>query len=185
VRIVVHLDLTADGQVASQHREQYVDKNDANKDFNDMAGYELCHGKELTPPTSPSHCSVGNRIDNNANNPCLTRLEQLTYDEASAACKERGGILANISTVDEALALQKFGDGQNLGIGLRDYGADGDWRFNDGRDARNVVAAFEVAFASNTRRRAANDFRRDGCIMVTSSRHRGPGAERTPACHWW
>ena len=64
-------------QVVIHRREQFVDKDDANKDFNDMGGYELCHGKELTPPTSTDHCSVGGRISSTG--PCMTRLEQLTY----------------------------------------------------------------------------------------------------------
>merc|ERR1711975_139315 len=99
-RIVVRLDLAPQGQLVIDRREQFVDKDDSNKDFNDMGGYELCHGKELTPPTSSAHCSVGNRIS--PESPCLTRLEQLTYNEARAACSERGGRLAKVQSVDEA-----------------------------------------------------------------------------------
>merc|ERR1711998_651033 len=105
-----------------QHREQFVDRDDANKDFNDMGGYELCHGKELTPPTSADHCSMGNRMS--SDRPCMTRLEQLTYDEAQKVCRERGGQLAKIQTEEQARALQEFGDRKHLGIGLRDFGAD-------------------------------------------------------------
>merc|ERR1712100_722035 len=87
-RIVLHLDLAPHGQVVVRQRQQFIDRDDSNRDFNDMGGYELCHGKELTPPTSSAHCSVGNRMPEGG--PCLTRLEQLTYDEAHSACKERG-----------------------------------------------------------------------------------------------
>jgi hypothetical protein len=173
----LHLGLAADGQVFVQKRQQFIDKDDANRDLNDMGGYELCHGKEFTPPSSETHCSVGNRI--RADTPCLTRLEQMTYNEASSACKERGGFLAKISNIEDAEALQKFAGNEDLGIGLRDFSADGDWRFDDGSDANEAVRLFEAAFGTQEqthrrRRRAANDFRRDGCLMVSSRRRSGP-----------
>jgi hypothetical protein len=176
-RIVLHLNLTADGQVFVQRREQFVDKDDINQDLNDMGGYELCHGKNFTPPYSEAHCSVGNRI--RPDTPCLTRLEQMTYDEASSDCKARGGFLAKIGSMEEAKALQEFAGNQDLGIGLRDFSADGDWRFDDGTDANDAVRLFESAFGAEEkthrrRRRAANDFRRDGCMMVSSRRRSGP-----------
>jgi len=174
-RIAVHVDLEAPGRLFVQRREQFEDKDDANRDFNDMGGYELCHGKELLPPASKMHCSVGSRM--NEQSPCLTRLEQLTYDEAHAACHERGGQLAKIHSLQEALDLQKFGDRKDLGIGLRDFGADNQWRFDNGSDATDLVGTFEQGFASHQshrRRRAANDFRSKGCIMVASSSRKGP-----------
>merc|ERR1712100_925865 len=175
-RIDLHLDLAPHGQVIIRQRQQFVDRDDSSRDFNDMGGYELCHGKELTPPTSATHCSVGNRI--NANSSCLTRLEQLTYDEAKNACKERGGRLAKIQSIAEAEALRDFGGRKNLGIGLRDMGADDGWRFDDGSDATDVVNSFQESFASKEashrrRRRAGNEFRRHGCVMVASSKNRG------------
>merc|ERR1711959_703718 len=84
-RIALHLDLAPHGQVVIRQRQQFTDRDHSSRDFNDMGGYELCHGKELTPPVSEAHCSVGNRIspENPSSSPCLTRLEQMTYDEAS------------------------------------------------------------------------------------------------------
>jgi len=112
----------------------------------------------------------------------------MTYDEASSACQERGGFLAKISNMEDALALQKFAGRQDLGIGLRDFSADSDWRFDDGTDADDAVRRFESAFISfgkqthRRRRRAANDFRRDGCVMVSSSRHTGRPVLRSLDC---
>merc|ERR1711975_126110 len=143
-RIVVRLDLAPQGQLVIDRREQFVDKDDASKDFNDMGGYELCHGKELSPPTSTTHCSVGNRM--RSNRPCMTRLEQLTYDEASSACRERGGRLAKIQNLTEVVELQEFAGRRQLGIGLRDFGADDDWRFDDGSNATDAVDSLQRAF---------------------------------------
>jgi hypothetical protein len=171
-RLVLHLDLAPQGRVVIRRREQFVDKDDSNKDFNDMGGYELCHGKELTPPISSDHCSAGGRLSSTG--PCMTRLEQLTYDEAQKSCRERGGRLAKIRTVEEAEALQQIGGRKNLGIGLRDFGADDDWRFDDGTNATAAVNSFQQLFSSKEsshrrRRRAGNEFRRHGCIFVAGS----------------
>jgi hypothetical protein len=173
-RIALHLDLSTDGQVVLKRREQFVDRDAWDRDFNDMGGYELCDGKELTPPTSASHCSVGSRMSNSS--ACLTRLEQLTYDEASAACKSRGGRLAKIRNMDEASALQNFGDDVELGIGLRDYGADDDWRFDDNTTATDAVASFTQDFARTgiRRRHQVNSFRRSACIALAGRRRKGP-----------
>jgi hypothetical protein len=171
-RIALHVDLAPTGLLSIQRREQFEDKDDANRDFNDMGGYELCHGKELTPPTSTTHCSAGNRMTDEG--PCLTRLEQLTYDEAHSACKERGGQLAKVSTKKAAENLRDFGDNKHLGIGLRDYGADDDWRFDDGSSANDDVDSMEQAFAPSSRRRAANEFRRSACVFVAAKKSKGP-----------
>merc|ERR1711988_1446288 len=106
--------------------------------------------------------------------PCLTRLEQLTYDEAHSACEERGGQLAKISTIKAAEELRDFGDNKHLGIGLRDYGADDDWRFDDNSSANDDVDSMEQAFAKSSRRRAANEFRRSACVFVAAKRSKGP-----------
>merc|ERR1719456_1261818 len=110
--------------------------------------------------------------------PCVTRLEELTYDEASDACKQRGGRLAKVNTLEEAIALQSFGDNKDLGIGLRDFGAEDDWRFDDNTSAADAVASFQQALTSNEtshrRRRRANDFRRHACVYVASRRRKGP-----------
>merc|ERR1711981_719437 len=174
-RIALHLDLAPHGQLVIRQRQQFIDRDESNKDFNDMGGYDLCHGKELTPPRSATHCSLGNRIKSDS--PCLTRLEQLTYDEAKTSCKERGGRLAKIQSIDEAEALRKFGR-KSLGIGLRDFGADDGWRFDDGTDATDAVNSFQEKLASKEashrrRRRAGNEFRRHGCVMVSPNK-RGP-----------
>jgi hypothetical protein len=173
-RIALHLDLSKDGQVILQKREQFVDRDARDRDFNDMGGYELCDGKELTPPTSASHCSVGSRMSNSS--ACMTRLEQLTYDEASVACKSRGGRLAKIQNLDEAIALQEFGDNMDLGIGLRDYGADDDWRFDDNATAKDAVAGIEGSFSRSEMRRrfTPKHFKRSACVAVTARRRKQP-----------
>jgi hypothetical protein len=104
----------------------------------------------------------------------------MTYAEASSACKERGGFLAKVSKKEEALALQAFADRQDIGIGMRDFGADDGWLFDDGTQANDAVNGFEAAFAADKvgqqthrrRRRAANDFRHGGCMMLSSSRRK-------------
>jgi len=97
---------------------------------------------------------------------------------AQKSCRERGGQLAKIQTLEQAQALQKFSGGRHLGIGMRDFGADDDWRFDDGTNASDVVNSFQKTFASTEashrrRRRAGNEFRRHGCIFVSNNR-RGP-----------
>jgi hypothetical protein len=170
------LDLSIDGLVTVRHRDQFDDRNDRDKDFNDMGGYELCHGKELTPPTSNEHCSVGSRMSNDS--PCLTRLEQLTYDEAHDACKARGGRLAKVTNLEKANALRNFVGNKDLGIGLRDYGADDTWRFDDGASAVDEIASLETAIdaalpKSHRRRRRANMFRQSGCVVLSARRRKG------------
>jgi hypothetical protein len=178
-RIVLHLDLDDAGLVTVQRREQFDDKDHSHKDFNYMGGYELCHGKEFTPPASASHCSVGSRMTDDG--PCLTRLEQLTYDEAHDACQARGGQLAKVTTLDYANALSDFGDGQTLGIGLRDYGADDAWFFDDNTSAAEAVQILQDAIEhSNSEREEplqANRFRKMACVALThSSAKRRDGA---------
>jgi hypothetical protein len=179
----LHLDLVKTGLLAVQRREQFVDRDDTRGDFNSMSDYELCHGKELTPPTSDTHCSVGNRMGKGS--PCLTRLEQLTYDEAKSACKASGGHLAKVANLSEAEELRKFSDNKDVGIGLRDYGANDDWRFDDYSDekisAASEVQAFQQAFALDKNVRRADEFRLHGCVFL-SRKGRGGAALRPMDC---
>jgi hypothetical protein len=175
-RIALHLDLARTGLLVVKSREQFVDSNNNRADFNTMSGYEMCHGKELRPPTSDTHCSVGSRMSKNSS--CLTRLEQLTYDEASSACNASGGHLVKVANLDEANELRKFADGKHVGIGLRDYGANDQWLFDDNTSAATVVQGLEQALTSDEkggrRRRRADLFRRDGCVYLVSRRRKGP-----------
>jgi hypothetical protein len=102
-------------------------------EYNYAHQYEICDGKELTPPSAETyarpddgtslapeaHCSTGNRIGDNPSNPCLLRLERHTLEEAEEACGARGGRLANFRTVEDVRALQHFTHGHMLGVGLR------------------------------------------------------------------
>jgi hypothetical protein len=191
-RIVLHLDLNANGLVIVNHREQFEDRNSHQKDYNDMGNYEVCSEKELTPASSKSHCSVGNRLSSGG--PCLTRLEELTYDEAHDACKARGGQLAKLSPAgkdakkffDEVNELRAFGRNKHLGIGLRDYGADNDWKHDDDTSAEDTLRSLTKFFNDSMknpwnderhrrrRRQYARDrdifFRKSGCVRLTPAK---------------
>merc|ERR1712072_27061 len=154
-KVSVHVDVESD-RVVVKKREQAPETS---SDFNDVGGYELCDGVELTPPASPTHCSAGNRIGDSPTKPCMMRLEQLTYDEASSACAVRGGHLAHVRSIDELKHVRSFSDGRELGIGLRDRGAD-DWRF-DGRDGLSANDAVEIF-----KGKYGDDFTRLGCVRL-------------------
>merc|ERR1719335_1742747 len=93
----------------------------------------------------------------------MMRLEQLTYDEASAACKVRGGHLAHVKSIDELNSLRSFSDRRELGIGLRAQGAS-EWHFDGvaGESAKQAIKIFKKKYGE--------EFTRTGCIRL---RHRG------------
>jgi hypothetical protein len=92
------------------------------------------------------------------------RLEQLNYDEASSACKVRGGRLARVKSSGELNRLRAFSDGRELGIGLRDRGVN-DWRFDgdDRASATETVATFKSKYG--------DEFTQTGCVRL---RQRSP-----------
>merc|ERR1711939_279784 len=110
--------------------------------------YEMCHLKKVTSPMAseePSkHCSAGTRMNGG---PCMMRLEELTYDEASQACADRGGRLAAPRNEKEVKELQDFADKMDFGIGLRDREADEAWKFDStNEDANAAVATLSEVF---------------------------------------
>jgi len=152
----LHIDVE-DNTVVVRRREEFHDRDHFHKEFNDMGSYEMCHGTELTPPTSAQHCSAGTRPENGG--PCMMRLEEMTYDEASEACAARGGRLAHVRTKEDVEALRNFGDNMHLGIGLRDREADDAWKLDGtNEDASVVVADLETEFG--------RDFRSTGCVQL-------------------
>jgi hypothetical protein len=157
--VTLHVDVQ-DHRVVVNKREQTPETG---HDFNDIGGYELCDGVELTPPASSSHCSTGNRIGDLPGNPCMMRLEQLSYDEASTACAVRGGHLAHVESVAELDSLRSFSDGRDLGIGMRVQGAS-DWRFDGsaGLSAQKAVEEFKAKYG--------DEFTQTGCVRL---RNRG------------
>jgi len=158
-KVSLHVDVQASRVIVSK-REQTPETH---QDFNDIGGYELCDGVELTPPTSSNYCSTGNRIGGSAKNPCMMRLEQLTYAEASSACAVRGGHLAHVQSSEELESLRRFSDGRELGIGLRVVGA-ADWRFDGaaGLSANKSVDIFKAKFG--------DEFTRTGCVRLRQRR---------------
>merc|ERR1712032_730292 len=127
-KVTLSLDVQ-DGKALIQDQEQHSEH--PYEDYNDAGDYEICDGKELTPPSSvaytrldgdslapQAHCSVGNRIGDDPLKPCLLRLERRTWHEATAACEARGGRLANFKTLGDLNALAEFGQSQPLAIGL-------------------------------------------------------------------
>jgi hypothetical protein len=117
-------------------------RTESGHDYNRLGDYEMCDGKELTPPGADTyirldgsslapdaHCSAGSRIGDHPWNPCLMQLERRTLEEAEAACESQGGRLANFQSVEDVQALQDFVGGQRLGIGLRRSGSSG-WSFH-------------------------------------------------------
>lgn len=151
-KVSLHVDVEA-SRVVVNKREQ---KRETSQDVNDIGGYELCDGMELTPPSSPAHCSTGNRMD--PNKPCMMRLEQLNYDEASSACAARGGHLAHVKSVEEVDALRRFSDGRDLGLGLRVQGSD-NWQF-DG------TSSSEPEAINVFKKKYGDEFTRRGCVML-------------------
>jgi len=156
-KVTLHVDVQQSSVVVSK-REQTPETG---RDFNDVGGYELCDGVELTPPASSAHCSTGNRIGDSPTKPCMTRLEQLDYKEASAACKVRGGRLAHVRSIDELNELRKFSDGRELGIGLRVQGVT-DWRFDGDGDAVSSAKEHVERF----RDEYGDEFTQTGCVKI-------------------
>jgi len=154
-KVSLYVDVVENSVVVNK-REQTPESRG---DFNDIGGYELCDGVELTPPESSAHCSTGNRIGNSPEKPCMMRLEQLTYTEASAACRARGGHLATISSVDDVRALRDFSDKRDLGVGIRDHGAE-EWYFDNGTQApKDIVEALQAKYG--------DEFKRTGCVRLS------------------
>jgi hypothetical protein len=106
---------------------------------------------------------MGTRFEDSEDRPCVYRLEQYTYDEASAACRDRGGRLFNARSAAELDRLRTYAGGRSMGIGIRDYGADDGWTFDgEGTSANGAVADFQAAFGQST-------FRERGCLRFLSS----------------
>jgi hypothetical protein len=159
-KVVLRVDVQ-EGAAVVQEKEQLPETS---QDFNAVGNDELtCSGKELTPPSSPLHCSMGTRFEDSEDRPCVYRLEQYTYDEASAACRDRGGRLFNARSAAELDRLRTYAGGRSMGIGIRDYGADDGWTFDgEGTSANGAVADFQAAFGQST-------FRERGCLRFLSS----------------
>jgi hypothetical protein len=149
-----------DGVVKVQERSQRLESMWG--DWNYGSDYEVCHGKELTPPPSEpytrvsdgesilapeAHCSTGNRIGDDPSKPCLMRLEERTLEEAEEACAARGGRLANFGSVEDVQALQTFANGEQLYIGLRNSGSG--WSFHGSAVAPNA-SFLEQLFGSSS-----------------------------------
>jgi hypothetical protein len=135
-------------------------------DFNDIGNHEFCDGKELVPPTSTHSCSLGSRMDgDDANNPCLYRIEQRTYDEAAQQCASRGGRLHAPRSVAALNKLREFvKSNAMLGIGIRDEGAE-DYFFDGTREsAKDVVE--QIASAQKEGGWTRDDFKWASCMRT-------------------
>lgn len=163
-KVSLHVDVES-SRVVVNKREQAPETG---RDLNDIGGYELCDGVELTPPATSTHCSTGNRIGGSAQKPCMMRLEQLTYDEASIGCAVRGGRLAHVRSIQELTTLRSFSDGRDLGIGLRVHGA-ADWRFDGGAglSAREAVRVFQGKYGDEFTRRDCVKLRKRGTHLAS------------------
>jgi len=86
---------------------------------------------------------MGNRIGDDPSKPCLLLLERRSLEEAEETCSARGGRLANFQTPEEARTLREFANGHQLGVGLRNTGAEG-WKFhgNDTALDDNLLTQF-------------------------------------------
>merc|ERR1712032_667438 len=165
-RITLSLDVQ-DGRVLVQNQAQHSEH--PHEDYNDAGDYEICDGKELTPPASEAytrldgeilapqaHCSVGNRIGDDPSKPCLIRLERRTWNEATAACEARGGRLANFKTVEDLKDLQKFGQTQPLGLGLFKSGES--WHLHGSAEPPNMTFLEDQLHTSH--------FMARGCVRI-------------------
>merc|ERR1719476_507739 len=142
-RVLLHLDVS-DSTVTVSKRESFEEKSN---DFNHIGHYEMCDETELTPPSSETHCSMGNRPGDKETMPCMYRLEQRTYDQASKACAKRGGRLYNPQSEAEFEQVRGHIDRkEKLGIGIRDYGAE-EWVYDGSNNsAIDIVSKLQVAY---------------------------------------
>lgn len=166
-RLLLHLDVV-DSTVKVTKKESLPEQGG---DFNHIASYELCNGTELTPPESDAHCSMGNRPGKDPKMPCMYKLEQRTYDQASAACAHRGGRLYNPQSMAEFEQVRRHIDsGDNIGIGIRDYGAE-QWVYDgSNKSAQSVTAKLLAKYDS-----ARTKITLRSCLrMGGSSRRRRP-----------
>jgi hypothetical protein len=105
------------------------DRNSGDRDTYNTAHVEACDGFEsqIREGDAPEKCSFGHRLDKSQN--CYGKVYGQNYDEASAACAERGGHIVKIDDAEEyALLKEIFGD-QSFSVGLRDVGGR-DWEWN-------------------------------------------------------
>jgi len=142
-RVLLHLDVS-DSTVTVSKRESFEEKS---TDFNHIGHYEMCDDTELTLPSSKTHCSMGNRPGDNETMPCMYRLEQRTYDQASKACAKRGGRLYNPQSEAEFEQVRGHIDRQEkLGIGIRDYGAE-EWMYDgNNNSASGIISKLQIAY---------------------------------------
>jgi len=148
-RVLLHLDVD-DSMVKVTQRESFPEKPD---DFNQIAHYDLCNGTELTPPESDNHCSMGNRPGDDPKMPCMYRLEQRTYDQASEACAHRGGRLYNPQSIADFERVRKHIDaGDSIGFGIRDFGAE-QWVYDGDKSSAQSLAMKLLAMHDSDHKR--------------------------------
>jgi hypothetical protein len=156
-RITLRLDLQ-DGVVQVDKREQF---QEGTHDFNEASSYEICSGVEQVPLASATECSYGNRINGNASNPCMVRIDQRTFKEASEMCSVRGGRLAHFDSVQKVEEIRAFSSRRRswLGVGLHDAGSNM-WRFDGSdEDATDFVASLTEHYGSDS-------FLYHGCVHL-------------------
>merc|ERR1719476_692663 len=170
-KITLNVDVQ-DGKALIQSQAQQSEHPHA--DYNDAGDYEICDGKELTPPSSEAytrldgdilapqaHCSVGNRIGDDPSKPCLIRLERRTWHEATAACEARGGRLANFKTIGDLSALKDFGQSQPLGLGL--FKAGENWHLHGSTEPPDMTVLEDLLRSQN--------FITRGCVRIFRKSH--------------
>jgi hypothetical protein len=157
-RVVLRLDLDNNGVVKVSNRKQF-DENE-HTDFNEASSYEICKGMEQIPLVSKSECSYGNRVGDDPSKPCLARLEQRTFKEASEMCSARGGRLVNFKSADELEAIRTFSSRRRSHLGLGLHLSVGGWKFDGSNDdATDVVTALKKQYGYD-------HFLNSGCVRL-------------------
>jgi hypothetical protein len=155
-RVVLRLDLE-DGVVRVNNRKQYEEES---HDFNDASSFEICSGTEQLPLSSPSDCSYGNRVDGNSSKPCMARLDQRTFKEASETCSARGGRLVNFRSVKELEEIRSFSTRRRSHLGLGLHLSLGEWKFDGSEEgAKDVVDALVEHYGTDS-------FLNTGCVRL-------------------
>merc|ERR1712187_390791 len=154
-RVVLRLDLV-DGLIHVGSRSQF-DENE-HHDFNEASSYEVCNGMEHVPLTTAGECSYGNRVGDDPSKPCLVRLEQRTFKEASEMCSARGGRLANFKSVQELNEIRSFSSRRRSRLGLGLHLSVEGWKFDgSGDDATGMIDTLKKQYGDDS-------FLSTGCV---------------------
>mmetsp|Transcript_30715 Transcript_30715/g.57229 ORF Transcript_30715/g.57229 Transcript_30715/m.57229 type:complete len:1157 (+) Transcript_30715:61-3531(+) len=155
VELTLDIDEHGTGAASVTDINVRVDRDNSDIDTYNTAHVEACDGFEsqIRPGDPDEKCSFGHRLDKSQN--CYGKVYGQNYEEASAACAERGGHIVRIDDQAEFDLLESIFGAQSFNIGLHDSGGR-DWEW-DGYSG--VVDTDGITFAT------LNDNKRD-CLQL-------------------